>query len=216
MISKLSKKLADTLCRLQVIEDTDNYLYCYGLFIVLSQCFFFLSSLSFGLLFGTLWESAIFYIMFSTLRCYAGGIHASKENTCTIYTIVALFLSSACLYIQKTVDSVLFSYIILVLGSVVVYLLCPLDSEDKPLTFQDFCNYRRKSRLIVVILLFISKIAALILLNGILYAATVSLVLESILLLLGRKKMGKKLRKHGCGRLYIKTVSSKRTNKSHT
>ena len=188
MISKLSQKITEILCRLQLIESEEQNLYFYGMFMVLSQTLFLIVALIFGLLFSSFWESFTFYVLFSSLRCYAGGIHASKENTCTLYTVVALFLSVVCIYAQKSINNSFFSFVVLVVGSVVVYLLCPLDTEDKPLTFTEVCQYKRKSRLIVVGSLLIAIIATFIHLEGILYAAATSLTLESILLLLGTLK----------------------------
>lgn len=188
MISRLSSIITEALCKSQVIEEADRELYVYGFFVLLSQGLFFLISALFGFIFGTLWESVVFYIMFSTLRCYAGGFHASKESVCTCYTTVALFLASWSIHILSKVESVIVPLCVLVLCSAVVYLLSPMDSEDKPLIGSEFYSYRQKSRVIVFLIMVIAMVGMMMQLAGLLYAASTSMVLESILLFLGRLK----------------------------
>lgn len=194
MISRLSSIITEALCKSQVIEKADRELYVYGFFVLLSQGLFLLISALFGLMFGTLWESIVFYIMFSTLRCYAGGFHASKESVCTCCTTVALFLASLSIRITSKVESVMVPLCILVLSSAVVYLLSPLDSEDKPLTSSEFRDYRRKSRAIVIALTAIAISGVCLHLPGLLYAASTSMVLECTLLVLGYVKKFTKFR----------------------
>lgn len=188
MISRLSSIITEALCKSQVIEEADRELYIYGFFVLLSQGLFFLISALFGCIFGTLWESVVFYIMFSTLRCYAGGFHASKESVCTGCTTVALFLASLSIGILSEIESVMIPWCIFVLCGAVVYLLSPLDSEDKPLTSNDFHEYRRKSRVIVIAFTIIAMIGMNISIPGILYAAAICMCLESTLLVLGKFK----------------------------
>lgn len=189
MISRLSSIITEALCKSQVIEEANRELYVYGFFVLLSQGFFFLISALFGCIFGTLWESVVFYIMFSTLRCYAGGFHASKESVCMCCTTASLFLASLSIWILSEVESVMIPWCILVLCGAVVYLLSPLDSEDKPLTSNDFREYRRKSRVIVIVLTIIAMGGECMHLSGILNATITSMALESFLLIFGKVKM---------------------------
>lgn len=188
MISRLSSIITKALCKSQVIEEADEELYVYGFFVLLSKGLFLLISALFGLLVGTLWESIVFYIMFSTLRCYAGGFHASKESVCTGCTTVTLFLSSVSICIQEKVGTISISFYILALSGAVVYLLSPLASEDKPLTFNEILEYRQISRVIVIATVIIAIYGVLLHVPGILYATTTSMVLESFLLVLGKVK----------------------------
>lgn len=188
MIYSLSNKITEALCKAQVVAESDRELYVYGFFILLSQIIFFFISAFFGLVLGTLWESIAFYIMFTTLRSYAGGFHASKESVCTCSTTLALFLASLSIRILGNVKSVIIPLNLLVLGSTVVYLLSPLDSEDKPLSFDEFRDYRKKSIMASVAIVIIAISGVLLQISGILYAAATSITLESALLILGKVK----------------------------
>lgn len=189
MISRLSSIITEALYKSRVIEEADREVYVYGFFVLLSQGLFFLITALFGCIFGTLWESVVFYIMFSTLRCYAGGFHASRESVCMCCTTAALFMASLSIGILSEVESVMIPWCILVLCGAVVYLLSPLDSEDKPLTSNDFCEYRRKSRMIVIVLTVVAMIGECMHLSGIVNATIASMALESFLLIFGKVRM---------------------------
>ena len=150
MISSLSSLITEALYKSQVIAEEDKELYVYGFFVLLSKGLFFLVSALFGWMLGVLWESIVFYIMFSSLRSYAGGFHASKESICTCCTTAALFLSSLSIRYTERIGNSVIPFCILALCCSVVYLLCPLDSEDKPLTSSELTLYRKKTREIVL------------------------------------------------------------------
>lgn len=188
MITKLASNITGALCALAVIEDEDKELYIYGFFVLLSHGIFFVISASFGIIFGTLWESIVFYIMFSILRRYAGGFHASRESTCTLCTTIALFMSSAGISILEKAGGIVLPLLMIVLGTVVISLLSPLDSEEKPLTQNECQYYRRKSLVTVWAIIVIALGAIVVNVLGLLCSAALCMVLESFLLVMGKAK----------------------------
>ena len=188
MITKLASNITGALCALAVIEDEDQELYIYGFFVLLSHGIFFVISASFGIIFGTLWESIVFYIMFSILRRYAGGFHASRESTCTLCTTIALFMSSAGISILEKAGGIVLPLLMIVLGTVVISLLSPLDSEEKPLTQNECQYYRRKSLVTVWAIIVIALGAIVVNVLGLLCSAALCMVLESFLLVMGKAK----------------------------
>ena len=189
MISSLSSIITEALYKSQVIAEEDKELYTYGFFVLLSKGLFFLVSALFGWMLGVLWGSIVFYIMFSMLRSYAGGFHASKESVCTCCTTASLFLSSlSILYMQRIGNSIIPFCILAVCGAV-IYLLAPLDSEDKPLTRAELVLYRQKTRAIDITIVIISIVGLCLHLPAILHAASIRMALECVLLVLGKVKI---------------------------
>lgn len=186
MISSLSSLITEALYKSQVIAEEDKELYVYGFFVLLSKGLFFLVSAFFGWMFGVLWESIVFYIMFSTLRSYAGGFHASKESICTFCTTASLFLSSLSIWYMERIGNPVIPSCILTVCGAVVYLLAPLDSEEKPLTRTELALYRQKTREIVIVIWIISIIGLCTQLPAVLYALSASVMLESSLLVFGK------------------------------
>lgn len=186
MIYSLSIRITEALYKSQVITGEDKEIYAYGFFVLLSKGLFFLISAFFGWMFGVLGESVVFYIMFSVLRCYAGGFHASKESTCTCLTVVALFLSSLSIWHMEKIGNVIIPLCILAACSTVIFVLAPMDSNAKPLTHAELILYKQKSRAIVIVIWVISIIGCCVQLLTVFYAVSASMMLASCLLALGK------------------------------
>lgn len=188
MISKISSSISEKLCYANVIPAEDQALYSYGFFLLLSRSLFFVITFIFGFLFKTLWESIVFYVLFSILRGYAGGVHASEESVCMFFTTVLLFLASAFLHMMKMSTCTAIAAGMLLVGGMVVFLLSPLDSEEKPLNPSERRYYRRISRLITATMVLAGSVAIILKFHGVLYVVSACVSFEGVLLLIGQGK----------------------------
>ncbi len=168
-----------------IIEEVDQEIYVYGFFIVLSLFNFFAEALLFGVLCKVIWESLVFFALFSTIRGYAGGIHARKESTCFICTTFAILSSTYTISLLKKMDGCTLQLIIALLGSIAVFAFAPLDSDEKPLSDNERYQYRCLSRVIVVALIMVFLCGYIWNIPGLYNASSVSLFLEGILLIAG-------------------------------
>ncbi len=94
---------------------------------------------------GVLWESVLFYALFTLLRGYAGGIHAEKEGTCLICTTAAMFLATGLIRWLEAPSHGAAGLGLLLAGLTGVFVLSPLDTPEKPLSPEDRIRYRRLS-----------------------------------------------------------------------
>ena len=188
MISKISSSISEKLCYANVIPAEEQALYSYGFFLLLSRSLFFVITFIFGFLFKTLWESIVFYVLFSLLRGYAGGVHASEEPVCMFFTTVLLFLASAFLHMMKISTCTAIAVGMLLIGGMVVFLLSPLDTEEKPLNPSERCYYRRVSRLITATMALAGSVAIILKIHGVLYVMSTCVSFEGVLLLIGQGK----------------------------
>lgn len=188
MLSKVSKKIVYWLIDELIINNTEEELYIYGLFMLLSQTLYFILTLIFGVLLNIIFESVVFYVAFQFIRTNAGGIHASSELKCEVATTVSLLV---CLGFIKICDLYNFKMVILIItmvAAVFIFLLCPLDTPDKPLTIKEKKYFQKKSWIIVLIILTIIGLSLCFKINTLMYPCCMSLILESILLFLGKIK----------------------------
>lgn len=188
MISKLASKVVKRLVYRSVITDTEQELYVYGFFILISQILYFTLTIMFGILLDIVLESVIFYVAFQFIRRYAGGIHASSELKCEIATTTSIFL---CLLCTKLCETNNIQMPILVLTSIMaifIFVLCPLDTPEKPLTKEEYKYFRKISWLILLLIVITISIGWHFKLEFIMYPCCMSLILESILLVLGKIK----------------------------
>lgn len=183
MISKLSEKAVDVLSVHNCIAQDEKELYVYGFFMLFSKAFFFLLTIIYGMLFGVVLESVLFYITFIVLRSYAGGVHASKESTCTICTSLAMLLCVAAIRACMELSLLAVPLALLALSTICILLLSPLDSAEKKLTEEEKKEYRKKSYVFTALILVVALLALEHERAGFSYACMVCLVLESILLI---------------------------------
>lgn len=188
MISKLSNNISKKLCYMSVISKNEQELYAYGFFLLLSRIFFLIVAAIWGILLEVFWESILFYILFSILRGYAGGAHASAENVCMGFTAILLFMASLCCHLMEMADCTVLAICILLLGSAVVSLLSPLVPTEKPLDYLELLHYRWISRAITITLALSGITAAVMKVHQILYIVSICVCFESILLLFGQAK----------------------------
>ncbi len=186
MISNISTRIAKNLYKESIIAEEDIELYAYGFFVLLSKLMFCVIAILFGAIFNIIPESILFYILFSLIRSYAGGIHAPSEWQCTMFTSISMLLSIASIKMLINYDAIVVAFSILAMASVLIALFSPLDTPEKPLTVNEKQHYKKKSILIVLLILFLATISVVSNQTTFLYSCTVSLLLESILLALGK------------------------------
>lgn len=188
MINNLSSKLVCKMVDNSIINNADRELYLYGFFILFSQILYFIFTIIFSFILGVILEGVIFYVVFQFIRTNAGGIHASSELRCEVATTVSIFL---CLGIVKLCDLYNIKTVIIfltIVAAVLIFLLCPLDTPEKPLTSKEKKYFRKKSWIILFIILTIIALSLFFKINTLIYPCCMSLILESVLLFSGKIK----------------------------
>lgn len=180
----IAEHITQKLIASSVIEEGDRELYRYGFFLLLSSVLYLIVAAIFGSTFGILWESIVFYLLFSILREYAGGIHAKTEHGCMLSTILALLLSIIGIRKMMQAELSTAAMVFLIVGCAAVFLFSPLDVPEKPLSADDWRHYRRVSWRLAAVYALLGVWAAAV---GwpILYPIAASTTLEGILLLAG-------------------------------
>lgn len=184
MISKLSKKIVN---QLNILDD-EQELYEYGFFILLSQILYFIIAIIIGTICGTVFESIIFYIAFQFIRRYAGGYHAATETRCEIISTLSILACIVVIKLSKTYDIQTALLIISALSAVCIFVFCPLDTPEKPLTDKEFRYFRKVSWLILLAIVVAIIVSYIFKFKIFTVPCCLSLVLESILLTAGKIK----------------------------
>lgn len=188
MIGNISSKLVKKLVDKNVIDSTEQELYVYGFFMLLSHIIYLLITVIFGILLNTVLESVIFYVAFQFIRRYAGGIHASSELKCELSTTLSIFLCLLCVKICKIYNADLIVLLPTAVSAVLTFVLCPLDTPEKPLSREEMKYFRKITWIILTVIILILCIARYFELYFLMYPCCMSIILESILLVLGKIK----------------------------
>lgn len=188
MVNKLGKRLTNTLINNNQIDESERCLYEYGFFILLSNVIYVTITLILGSAFNIIIESMAFYIAFSLIRRYAGGFHASSEMKCTLITTISIFLCLLCTKLCETNNIQMPILVLTGIATVLVFVLCPLDTPEKPLTKEEYKYFRKISWVILLLIMLAICIGIYFKLEFLMYPCCMSLILESILLVLGKIK----------------------------
>lgn len=188
MISKVSNSIAVLLEKNSVIEKSEIELYEYGFFVLLSNMFFFFVSIICGAIYRTTIESMVFYITFSLLRRYAGGIHATSEKICFVSTMISIITCNGLIKLLVFYEDEQIFLFVMAISAVLIAALSPLDSANKPLTVEEKKHYKKVTLGILFLIALIIIIMYLFNKPNILYSCGIAIVLESILLIIGKIK----------------------------
>lgn len=184
MIQMLATFTVTRYIRMGVIEEEDKEIYQYGFFLVYSNAMVLAILLVAGLVFGAVWEAILFYCMFTPLRNYGGGIHAKTEKICSVCTVAALIGSVLLILLLSKFEQILLSTVLLAVNSLLIAVLCPMDTEEKRLTGSERKIYKNKTLALEATIASAAILAHLLHYEIILYTATSCTTLEALLLLL--------------------------------
>lgn len=193
MINNLSALLTDKLLAKGSITEDERELYIYGFFMLLSHIMYFVLACIFGILFKCFIESIIFYIAFQFIRRYAGGYHAATETRCEILSTISIFASIGIIKLSKIYDFKNTLLIITLISMVIIFILCPLDTPEKPLTDKEYKYFRKISWIILLVIFTTIIVSYFFKFNLLFIPCCISLILESILLIAGKIKKIKKI-----------------------
>lgn len=188
MISKLSKKIVKCFVKQSNISDDEQELYQYGFFILFSQILYFIIALIIGILCEVILESIIFYIAFQFIRRYAGGYHASTETRCEVLSTLSILACIIAIKLSKTYDFQTVLLLITILSAVCIFVFCPLDTPEKPLSEKEYKYFRKVSWLILFVIATAIIVSYVFKFQMVTVPCCLSLILESILLAAGKIK----------------------------
>lgn len=196
MINKLSEYFTEKLLVNGSISNEEQELYLYGFFMLLSQLMYLILAFIFGLIFNCALESIIFYIGFQFIRRYAGGYHAATETRCEILSTFSILACIVVIKLSKTYDFQTVLLIISAISAVCILVFCPLDTPEKPLSEKEYKYFRKISLLILFAIVVIVIVSYVFKFKIITIPCCLSLILESILISVGKIKRNTVIKKN--------------------
>lgn len=131
MFTKASNKIAEKLIFMQIVSNEDKEIYAYGINRVLTIVLNVAATLILGIIYGRVYEAALFFTAFILLRSYSGGYHASTPMKCYVFTVL---LITTILSVMKFVS--VHKYVcfgLSLLSDIIIILLSPNEAKNKPL-----------------------------------------------------------------------------------
>lgn len=188
MISKLSTFFTKKLVKNGTIHDSEQEIYVYGFFMFLSHMFYLFVACMFGIVFNCFIESVIFYVLFQSIRRYAGGYHAKTETRCEILSTLSILCWIVLIKLSKMYDIRVALFSISLVFAVLIFIFCPLDTPEKPLDDKEYKYFRKISWIILSLIIIAIIISFYFKFNVVFAPCCASLILEGVLIGTGQIK----------------------------
>jgi accessory gene regulator B len=184
MFSKASESLANQLVKKQIIKSEDIELYQFGIENIIIKVVHIVSYFTIGLIFQLIPELILFLITFIPLRESSGGYHAKTPIKCYVVSCGAV---TAALCLIKFMPDFLkqFSMIIALIASLILFIIVPVETENKPLDDSEMSYYKSKAGFIIVIELGLVLIFRMISWNYYSFILALSLAFEMLIAIAG-------------------------------
>lgn len=178
--------------KIKGIVDNDNLEFIrYGLYQLANYILFWICQIILYLFFGHLWDGIIFLIAFIFLRRYAGGYHANTRIRCFIYSnLISLSYVGFC-NLESIYNDTLLT-LLFAASIVVILIFSPIDNENKRLDEEEKIKYKSKVTKIIMIDILLVIISKYIGIEKIYNILICSVIITSVLVLLGYLKNKKK------------------------
>lgn len=186
MIAEFAKKINEILIKKGIVQKEDADLYRYGIENGITVAGNLLASVIFGIVTGRPGLILVFLLFYATLRSYSGGIHCKSKTGCFLMSMAILFIP---VYTWKPVIENVPKPAILMAGVfavVVIIVLSPVESINKPLDDTERAYYARVTHCITIL-----QVCVLIILFCMgqwdyFYAGYISIVLVAVFMVIGK------------------------------
>lgn len=186
IVGEFSKWISDKMVDRGIVQKEDAALYQYGIENGITVAGNLLASVLFGVLTGRLGVVLVFLLFYSTLRTYSGGVHCKSKLGCFILSMLILLVPV--FSYEWVMENVLFPIIMIigVISIVVILVLSPVESINKPLEDEERKYYKRISHCIVTLQGCILAFLYCMDIYEYFYAGYSSLILVAIFMILGK------------------------------
>ena len=187
MYKKICNATIEQLCNAGIIGENEKELYLFGLEGLLFTFLNLGTALIIGIVMDAILECVVFLMAFLPLRQYAGGYHAKTRVGCYFLSVTCMWVAMNVLVHQEFKEYIL---VIACAMVIVVFLLSPVENENRKLTFEEKIRYGKAAKLV---LLFEMGLVLFILFIGtfkidICVSIECAIINVGIMLLLGKTK----------------------------
>lgn len=144
MIDYISNKMLSYLLKNDAISDdeVDRAHYKYGIEITISSLLNIILVVILGIVFSEIELSAIFLLLFISIRQLTGGYHAKSYFRCNLTMCVSFCCCVFATTILKNYFNMIFLIIHIILSSIIILAFCPVSNENKPIKPEARNKYR--------------------------------------------------------------------------
>ena len=186
MIAKFAKKINEILIQKEIVQKEDAELYQYGIENGIVVAGNLLASGIFGIVTGRPGLVLVFLLFYASLRSYSGGSHCKSRIGCFLISMAILSIP---VYTHEFVMNNVPATVIFMIGIaavVVILILSPVESINKPLDDEEKKYYARVTHCIVALQVCVLIILFCLGVKDYFYAGYSSIVLVAVFMVMGK------------------------------
>lgn len=186
MISKLAKNIAHFFVLQNIVEESREVIYAYGMELLISYVLNTIIVLLIALISHTLPAVAVFIAVFMGLRRFVGGYHANSHFSCMFTLVVVMLVFSYGICNVSGQVAQIFSIGFIAVALPVIFCIAPVPHPNKPMSEEKGIRLRKLS-IILAVILSVAVIALLVFqYHKLSLYVSSGILLSAIMALLGR------------------------------
>ena len=197
MLTRIAERMADSLARNSIIDESEKELYVYAVYTLVSQVFPLILVMITGALMGKIMEGILFIIPFLCIRKFSGGFHAKHMHTCIFSSCI---ICTICIYLTGVIRYGIMITAAMIAASFSLVLFSPVENENRKLEEDERSRYKKITAVLAVLFLVIYMLCAVLKLYRIAVCIAVGIIMSAMLQL-------------PCAAEKVRTVALKRQKK---
>ncbi len=189
-MNKIAESLTSYVIYKGTIKETDRNVYEYGFTIMMELGLFVLASLFIMLHLHMFAEGILFFLIFSPLRSYAGGLHLEKYHSCLILSCLTFY--GILLLVKNFCFPVYLSFIAICLLELAVYALYPVENANRKVNEEESAYFRKKLKRFLFLDMLISATCVALKKDRYVFLITVIFLIVMLTMILGKYKNWKR------------------------
>ena len=191
MLTRIAERMADSLARNSIIDESEKELYVYAVYTLVSQVFPLILVMITGALMGKIMEGIL------CIRKFSGGFHAKHMHTCIFSSCI---ICTICIYLTGVIRYGIMITAAMVAASFSLVLFSPVENENRKLEEDERSRYKKITAVLAVLFLVIYMLCAVLKLYRIAVCIAVGIIMSAMLQL-------------PCAAEKVRTVALKRQKK---
>jgi len=149
-MDKLVNRVVKILERNNAIAVDNVGVVRYGMELLFFKIIFYVVVLFIGVIANRVLHMVIFMLFFEPLRIYAGGFHAKSRLNCFFISFIMLVAAVSAIRFTPSVYYSLLSAIFTIVFGIIIWLIAPVETDNKTLDETETRVYRKRTRLILL------------------------------------------------------------------
>ncbi|MDF2877584.1 MAG: hypothetical protein K0S30_680 [Clostridia bacterium] len=149
MLRAMCEDVSFVLVRNRIISEDDREVYIYGLELILNSLLVVGTIITLGILINRLIITAVFLVVFWSIRSYSGGYHANQYWKCYCIGCFAYLSVITIVHSTPLLHMKLDSLIFLGISYIGIFCMAPLNSEKNPKTQEEMKKNNVITRMLI-------------------------------------------------------------------